>query len=149
MANYFIFLSSYPPFNASRDESFLKMMYSVAGENDLKSLKIPQLKMCLNDEHNLLNKETRQEVLDHYEDANENSFCQFAHYSATLLKKDKYQAFGIHFADTKFRHNDAITLSFRKPFSHESYKVAALVEEACNECFELDFTHIFLLLHKI
>ena len=53
------------------------------------------------------------------------------------LKKNKYEAFGMQFVDAKFRHNDAITLLFRKPFSHEAKKVAESAEEACNKCFEL------------
>ena len=51
------------------------------------------------------------------------------HDGANLLNKDKYQAYGIQFTDNKFRHNNAIALSFRKPVSHESDKVAQLAEE--------------------
>ena len=56
MANYFIYSSSYPPFNTFRDESFLQMISTVARENYFKSLKIPHLKMCLNTEQNALKK---------------------------------------------------------------------------------------------
>ena len=47
------------------------------------------------------------------------------------------------FADAKFRHNNVIAFSFRKPFSYEADKVAELAEEASNEHFELDFTCMF------
>ena len=49
----------------------------------------------------------------------------------------------MQFADNNFRHNNAIALSFRKPFSHEDDKVAKLVEEACNQHFELNFARVF------
>ena len=65
------------------------------------------------------------------------------HDGATLLNKDKHQAFGMQLIDTKSRHNDAIALSLRKIFSNKADKVAGLAEEACNECFKLCFTHMF------
>ena len=65
------------------------------------------------------------------------------HDDAALLNKNKYQAFVIQFSDNKFRHDNAIALSFRKMVSHESDKVAELVEEVCHECFELDFQRVF------
>ena len=58
-----------------------------------------------------------------------NQFGQFLNDSATLINKDKHQAFRMKFADAKFRHNDAIALSFRKPLTHKSDKVAGLVHE--------------------
>ena len=58
------------------------------------------------------------------------------HDGATLLNKDKHHAFGMQFADAKFRHNNAIALSFRKPLSHKANKVAELKEEACSEFFD-------------
>ena len=91
-----------------------------------------------------LKKASGQAALDHCEDANENCFFQFAHDGATLLNKDEHQACGMHFVETKFRHNDAITSLFRKPSLHETDKVAELAEEACNECFELEITLLFL-----
>ena len=45
----------------------------------------------------------------------------------------------MQFADNKFRHNNVIALSFRKPVSHKSDNVAQLVEKVCQEHFELDF----------
>ena len=59
------------------------------------------------------------------------------------MNKDEHQAFGTKFTDNKFRHNNTITLSFRKLVSHESEKVAELAEEFCHENFELDFQHYF------
>ena len=41
--------------------------------------------------------------------------------------------------DKHFKHNNAIALSFRKPISHESDKVAELAEEICDETFDLKF----------
>ena len=117
------------------------MMNAVAKHNKFKSFRIPHLKTRLNAEHDTFKKSTRQAVLDHYEEANENCFCQFAHDGATLLNKDKHQAFVMQFSDNKLLHNNAITLLFRKPVSHESNKVAELAEESCHECFELDFQH--------
>ena len=105
MAHFFIFSSSCPPFNTFRDDAFLQMMNDVSGENEFKPLTIPHLKIFLNAEHNTFKKASRQEVLDHHEEANENQFCQFTHDGATLLYKDKHQAFGMQFADAKFSHN--------------------------------------------
>ena len=85
----------------------------------------------------------KQEFLDHYEEANQNSFFQFVHYGTTLMNKEKHQAFAMHFEDNKFRHDDAIALSFRITFSHKAGKVAELAEEVCHECFGLNFTNVF------
>ena len=49
------------------------------------------------------------------------------------LNKEKFQAFVMQFADTKFRHNNVIASSFRKPLSYEAGKVAELEEETFNE----------------
>ena len=68
------------------------------------------MKTCLNSEHNAFKKYARQEVLDHHEKANANQFYQFTHGGATLINKNKHQAFGMHFADTQFRHNNSIAL---------------------------------------
>ena len=75
--------------------------------------------------------------------ANKHLFCQFTQDGATLVYKDEHQAFGMHFVDNNFRHNDVITLSFRKHLSYEADKAAELAEEGHNEHFELDFTHMF------
>ena len=50
----------------------------------------------------------------------------------------------MQFIGTKFRHNNVIALSFRKPLSYKSEKVTELAEETYNECFNLDFTDTFL-----
>ena len=118
-------------------------MNAIAEENEFKSLTITHLKTYLAAKCNTFKKDTRQEALDHYEEVNKNSFCRFAHDGAALLDKDKHRAFGMQFEDTKFRHNDVIALSFRKPLSHEANKVSELAEEACNEFFDLDFTDAF------
>ena len=55
----------------------------------------------------------------------------------------------MQFVDAKFRHNNVIALSFRKPLYHETEKAAELVEEACNEHFDLEFNFSFRLLYKI
>ena len=70
MAHLFICSSSYPPFNTFRDESFLQMMSTIAGENEFKLLTIPHLKMYLNAKHDTLKKASRQAVLDHCEEVN-------------------------------------------------------------------------------
>ena len=51
--------------------------------------------MYLNAEFDAFKKSSRQEVLDHYEEGNENRFYQFAHDCSALLNKDKYQVFGM------------------------------------------------------
>ena len=61
-----------------------------------------------------------------------------------LLNKVKCQAYRMLFTDKTFRYNDAIALSFRKHVSHESDKIAQLVEEVCQEYFELNFQDVFL-----
>ena len=55
----------------------------------------------------------------------------FAHGRAKLLNKDKCHALEMQFTDNKFLHDNAIALPFMKPVSHESDKVAELVEEVC------------------
>ena len=133
MDHFLIVSSSHPSFNAFRDDAFLQMMNDVAGDIDFKPLTIPHLKICVNAEHDAFKKSTRQAALDHQEEANENLFCQFVHDGATLLNKDKYQALVMQFADVKFRHNNVIISSFRKPSSHKAEKVDELAEEACTE----------------
>ena len=59
-------------------------------------------------------------------------FFQFAHNGAVSLNGHKHQAFGMQFAENKFRHNDTITLSFSKLVSHESNDTAELGEEVCH-----------------
>ena len=81
--------------------------------------------------------------MDHYEEANQNCFCQFVHDGATLLNKDKYQAFGMQFTDNQFRHNNETSLCFRKPLTHEADMVAQLVQDISNEMFETNFQNIF------
>ena len=49
----------------------------------------------------------------------------------------------MQFIDTKFRHNNVIASSFRKPLSHKADKVAELAAEACTECFDLNFIFFF------
>ena len=71
------------------------MMNTVSGENELESLNIPHLKMCLNAEYNAFKKAAHKSVLDHHKEASLNQFFQFAHDGATLLDKDKYQTFGM------------------------------------------------------
>ena len=84
IANYFICSSSYPPFNKMWYESFLQMMSTISGKNKFNSLTIPHLKKKLNAEHDTFEKAARKVVLDHYEEANENSFVilhmMFLHY---------------------------------------------------------------------
>ena len=99
--------------------------------------------MYMNAEHKTFKKAACQAVLDHYEEANENSFCQLVHDGDALLNKYEYQVFGMQFVDYKFCHNNVIALSFRKPVSHKSDKVAELAEEACHEYFELCFQRVF------
>ena len=143
MAHFFIFSSSCPPFNTFRDDAFLQMMNDVSGENEFKPLTIPHLKIFLNAEHNTFKKASRQEVLDHHEEANQNQFCQFPHDGTTLLNECNHQAFGMQCVDAKFRHNSVIAFSFRTPLSQEAEKVAELSEEVCTECFDLEFNHVF------
>ena len=57
----------------------------------------------------------------------------FTYDSTSSLNTDKNQAFGIQFADNKFRNNNMIVLSFRKLASHKSDKIAELVEIVCHE----------------
>ena len=49
----------------------------------------------------------------------------------------------MQFEDTKFRRNNVIALSFRKPFSQEADKVAESSERPFNEWFDLDFNNVF------
>ena len=82
-------------------------------------------------------------MLDHYEEANQNSFCQFIHDGATLMNKEKNQSFAMQFGDNKFRRNNVIVLSFSSTSSHKADKVSELSEDACHECFDLNVTNVF------
>ena len=83
-------------------------------------------------------------MIAHYEEGEKNHLCQFMRDGATLLIKDKHQACGMQFADNQSRHDNATSLSFRKPVSHEADKVVQLAEEVCQGCFELNFQDMFL-----
>ena len=48
----------------------------------------------------------------------------------------------MQFADNKFRHDDAMSLSFRTLSSCKADKVAELVEEVCHDHFDLNFTNM-------
>ena len=78
-------------------------------------------------------------AIEHCEEGQQNRFCQFAHDGDTLLNKDEHHACGMKFTDNRFRRDNAIALSFRKPLTHKADKVAQLAEEVCNEIFELNF----------
>ena len=82
------------------------------------------MKTYLNVEHGTFKTFIKQEVLDHYEEANQNSFCQFVNDGATQMNKEKDQAFAMKFADNKFRHDNMIGFSFRMPSLHKADKVA-------------------------
>ena len=71
------------------------------------------------------------------------------HDGATTLNKDKHQVYGMQFTDNQFLYNNEIALSIRKSVSHKSDKVAQLVEEVCQEYFELNFQDAFRLLFRI
>ena len=65
------------------------MMSTVSGSNDFNALTINYLKACIDAEHNAFVKTSKNTVIDQYEEAHTNDFCQFAHDGATLLNKDK------------------------------------------------------------
>ena len=88
MAIYFIYSCAYPHFKTFQDESYSQTMTAVAGDKYFKTLAIPHLKICLNSEHNVIKKAARKAVIDHYEEVNENIFCQFAYDGTALLNKD-------------------------------------------------------------
>ena len=93
-----------PPFRTIRDESYLQMMNVVSGSNDCNALTINHLKARVNAECNAFVKAVKNVVMDHHKEVHQNTFCQFMHDGATLLNKDKHQAFGIQFSDTQFWH---------------------------------------------
>ena len=136
-AHFFIHSPSYQTFRTFRDESLVANDEHCYWGNEFASLKIPHLNAYLNSEHRAFKKMVKQEVLDHYEEANQNCFCQFVHDGTTLMNKEKYQAFAMQFADNKFQHNNAIEFYFRTPSSHKADKVAKTVEEVCHEWFDL------------
>ena len=108
-------------------------MNVVAGQNELKLLTTPHVKIHLNAENNAFTKAARKVVLGHNEEVSLNQFSQFTHNSATLLNKDKHHDFGMQFIDAKCRHNNTVALSFRKPLTRKADKVAELVQESCLE----------------
>ena len=59
-------------------------------------------------------KKIKEAVIENCEEDQQNRFCHFRHAGATLLNKDKYQAYGMQFTDNLFGHDNAIALSFRK-----------------------------------
>ena len=64
-------------------------MSTVAGENEFASLILPHVKTYSNAEHRTFKKNSKQEVLDHHEEMNQNVFCQFVRDGATLMSKEK------------------------------------------------------------
>ena len=121
----------------------MSMMKTTAGVSKFSTLTIPNLKFCVNAEHNALMKAIKKVVLEHYEEGHQNRFCQFMHDGFTLKNKDKHQAMGVQFADKDFKHDDVITLAFRKSVTHEADKVAELAEKSRYETFGLEFQEIF------
>ena len=57
----------------------------------------------------------------------------------TLKNKDKHQAMSMKFSEKYFKHENAMSLSFRKTITHKSDEVAELAEKACCETFDLTF----------
>ena len=86
---------SFPSMSTFRDDHHMNMMKNVAGDNELSTLTIPNLKVCIGAEHNTFIKAAKQVVLEHWEESHQNKFAQFAHDGATLKNKDKYQAMGM------------------------------------------------------
>ena len=85
----------------------------------------------------------QKELLNHHVEASFNEFCKFAHDGCALERKDKHQDFRTHFADRRFRHNNAIALSFRKSLSSKADKVSELAQDACTEVLDKNFVDIF------
>ena len=87
MAQCFIFSPSFQSFRVFRDECYLQMMNTLAGENDFKTLSISHLKVRVNTEYNAFANAAKTEVTEHYEECHKNRFSQFAHDGATLKKQ--------------------------------------------------------------
>ena len=82
--------------------------------------------------------------MDDYEEARQNTFCQFVCDGDASLNKDKHQAFGMQFTDNQFRHNNVISSFFGNPITHKADVAAQLVHDLSNETLEMSFQNSFL-----
>ena len=67
-----------------RDEYYLQMMNTVAGENDFTTLTISHFKVCANAECNAFVNAAKKVVIEHHEEVHKNRFSQFTHDEETL-----------------------------------------------------------------
>ena len=123
MENFFTCDSSHPAFNIFRSDPFSMMTHTIARENEVKMLTIPQLKMCIQVKWNAFKKILKKEAKDHYIESKYIIFFQIINDDAALLSKHKHQVFGMQFADRRFRCNNVVALLFRKSLSSKSNAV--------------------------
>ena len=72
-----------------------------------------------------------------------NEVCQFINDGCTLKNKHKCQAFGMQLTDRAHRHNNAVSLLFRKVLSREADKVSESSQDLCTEVLDKNFVDIF------
>ena len=142
MTHFFACDSSCPSFNIFRSDPFIQLTHVMDGDNEVKILTIPHLKMYVDIEQNTFKKRLRKEANGNCIEAKENIFFQFIHDGATLLNKYECQAFGMQFADRRFRCNNILALLFIKSLSSKSNMTPSLVEEVCDEAIDKVFNEM-------
>ena len=119
----------------------MQIINVVVGEQSIRTLTMPYLKMFVNAEWNTFIKFVQKEVYNHHVEAIFNQICQFFHDGFTLV-------FGMQFSDRMFRHNNVLALSFSKALSSKYDKFSKLAEDTCAEVLDKDFFDIFASLVK-
>ena len=87
MVNYFLYCSSYPPFETFKIYPLIQTIRTVAVENEIKTLTIPHLKMFINVEWNVFVKFLQKELHDRRVEASFNDIRQFINDGFTLKMK--------------------------------------------------------------
>ena len=128
IAHFFACDSSCPSFNVFLSNPFSYLTHTIAGENEAKNLNFHRLKVHTDTEWNVFKKNLRKEAKHHCIEAEDNIFFQFVHDGDVLLNNHKHQAFGMQFADGRFRCNNFVALSFRKSLSGESNTTLVLAK---------------------
>ena len=112
------------------------MTHTVVGENKIRTLTIPHVKMFINAEWNAFVKFIQKESHGHHAEASFNEFCQFINDSCALKIKRSI-------SDRRCRHNNAVALLFRKSLSSKADKVPELFQDTCTEVPDKNFVDIF------
>ena len=95
MEKFFACDSSCPTFKKIWSDPLNVMTQMIAGDNSVKILTIPYLKMLTQAEWSTFNKCWQKEENYHFIEAKGSRICYFINNGAAFLNKHKHQAFGM------------------------------------------------------